>query len=140
MSLEKNKELAQRFSDQVFNQGNLQAVDDLLAPNYINHTALPNLPPGSAGTKIFVSMFRAVFPDLSITIDDMIAEGDKVVVRHTTRGTHTGTFLGIPPTGCSIQSFGVDIVRIVDDKLVEDWGIIDQPALMQQLGFAPSPH
>lgn len=140
MSTEQNKEIARQFTEQVFNQGNLDSIDQFLAPDYVNHTTPPNFPRGPAGTKAFISMFRAGFPDLSVNIDDMIAEDDKVVIRHTTRGTHSGMFLGMPPTGRVVQVFGVDIVRIVDGKIVEDWGIIDQPALMQQLGAMPTPH
>ena len=84
-------------------------------------------------------MFRSAFPDFKVTIDDMIAEGDKVVVRGTWSGTHKGEFMGIPATGKSV-SFGViDTVRIAGGKMVEHWGLMDNFRLMQQLGVIPAP-
>jgi steroid delta-isomerase-like uncharacterized protein len=137
MSIEQNKAIARRLTEEVFNRGNLAAVDEIMASDYVNHSAPPNLPRGAAGTKAFVSMFRAGFPDLHITIEDMVAEGDKVAVRHVTRGTHLGVFLGIQPTGRSVEVSGIDMVRISSGQIAEGWGIIDQLGLMQQLGVGP---
>jgi steroid delta-isomerase-like uncharacterized protein len=139
MSTEQNKSIAQRFTDQVFNKGDLSAIDELFSANYVNRSAPPGLPPGPAGTKIFVTMFRSAFPDLYINIEDTVAEGDRVVVRWVARGTHLGVFQQIPPAGKQIAFSGIDIVRIADGKIVEGWGAFDQFGMLQQLGVMPAP-
>ena len=138
MSTEANKALARRFNEEVFNKGNIQAIDELFSPSYVNHTAPPGLPAGSNGTKVFVTMFRTAFPDLHITLEDIIAEGEKVVTRWLAQGTQQGAFLGVAATGKPIRLSGIDILRIVDGKIVEHWDITDQMGLMQQLGSGPS--
>ena len=85
------------------------------------------------------ALLRSAFPDFKATIDDLVAEGDKVVIRQTWTGTHKGEFMGVPPTGKSV-SFGViDILRIAGGKVVEHWGLMDSMSLMQQLGASPTP-
>ncbi len=111
MSTEDNKALVRRLYEEVFNRGNLPTVDELLATDYIDHTALPGTSPGPEGLKQFISMFRAAFPDLHFTIEDMIAEGDTVVVRQTYRGTHKGDLMNIPPTGKQVTITSIDIGR-----------------------------
>ncbi|MGD9093188.1 MAG: ester cyclase [Anaerolineales bacterium] len=140
MSTEQNKALFRRMVEEVFNRGNIDLVDEFLAPDFIEREELPpGVPPGREGVKQLTSMLRSAFPDFKATIDDMIAEGDKVVVRMTWRGTHKGEFMGIPPTGKSV-SFGViDITRFAGDKFVEHWGIMDSTSMMQQLGAVPAP-
>jgi predicted ester cyclase len=140
MTTEQNKALFRRMVEQVFNQGNIGLVDELVPPEFIEREELPpGSPTGREGVKHLTKMFRGAFPDFKATIDDMIAEGDKIVVRMTWKGTHKGEFMGIPPTGKSV-SFGViDIVRFAGDKFVEHWGIMDSMSLMQQLGVVPAP-
>jgi steroid delta-isomerase-like uncharacterized protein len=126
--------------EEVFNQGNTSLVDELFAPDFVEHEELPpGIPPGREAVKVMYTMFRNAFPDFKITIDDMIAEGDKVVAHSTWTGTQKGEFMGIPPTGKSV-SFGVfDTIRIADGKFVEHWGLMDSMKMMQQLGVVPAP-
>lgn len=133
-----NKALAHRLNDEVFNNGDLDVLDELLAPTYVNRTAPPDMPPGASGTKAFVTMFRSAFPDLHITLDDVIVDGEKVVTRWNATGTHQGTFFGIAPTGKHIKFSGIDILRIVDGKITEHWDLFDQMGLMDQLRSASS--
>jgi len=140
MPTEQNKAIFRRMVEEIFNRGNMSLVDEFLAPDFIEREELPpGIPPGREGVKQMTIMFRSAFPDFKATIDDMIAEGDKVVVRITWSGTHKGEFMGIPPTGKSV-SFGViDIVRFARDKFVEHWGMMDSTSMMQQLGAVPAP-
>lgn len=139
MSTEQNKALVRRL-EEVFNRGNISLVDELFAPDFVEHEELPpGIPPGREAVKQLTTMFRSAFPDFKATIDDIVAEGDKVVIRQTWSGTHKGEFMGVPPTGKSV-SFGViDIVRIAGGKLVEHWGQMDNMGMMQQLGAIPTP-
>ena len=106
MPTEQNKAIFRRMVEEIFNRGNMSLVDEFLAPDFIEREELPpGIPPGREGVKQMTIMFRSAFPDFKATIDDMIAEGDKVVVRMTWSGTHKGEFMGIPPTGKSV-SFG----------------------------------
>ena len=140
MSTEQNKALFRRMVEEIFNRGNMSLADEFIAPDFVEHEELPpGIPPGREGVKQLTAMLRSAFPDFKATIDDMIAEGDKVVVRMTWRGTHKGEFMGIPPTGKSV-SFGViDIVRFAGDKFAEHWGLMDSTSMMQQLGAVPAP-
>ncbi len=139
MSAEENKAVAQRAVE-AFNQDDLAAVDQLFTPNYIDHDpSRAGLPPGPEGVRLAWSMFRAAFPDMQVTIEDMVAEGDKVAVRGAIRGTHQGELLGIPPTGKQVTVPLIDINRIEAGKLAERWGQADMLGLMQQLGVIPTP-
>ena len=138
MSTEENKALVQRAVD-AFNQGDWTAVDQLFAPSYVDHDpSRAGLPPGPEGVKQAWRMFRAAFPDLTATIEDMIAEGDTVAVRGTVYGTHQGELLGIPPTGKPVTVTLIDINRFEDGKLVERWAETDMLGLLQQLGAMPA--
>jgi steroid delta-isomerase-like uncharacterized protein len=140
MSAEQNAELFRRFIEEGFNRGDMSVVDEALAPDFVEHEELPpGIAPGREGVKQFVGMLRSAFPDFKFTIDDVVAQGDKVVIRSTWTGTQQGEFLGIPPTGRGV-SFGViDIVRIAGGKAVEHWGQMDSLRMMQQLGVIPAP-
>jgi steroid delta-isomerase-like uncharacterized protein len=140
MSTEQNKALVRQMVEEVFNRGNISLADKFLAPDFVEREELPpGIPRDREGVKQLTTMFRAAFPDFKATIDDIIAEGDKVVIRQTWSGTHKGEFMGIPPTGKSV-SFGViDIIRIAGGKFVEHWGQMDSMGLMQQLGAIPTP-
>jgi predicted ester cyclase len=139
MSTEQNKALVRRLMEEVFNRGNISLVDELVAPDFVEHEELPpGIPPGRESVKQLSPIFHGAFPDFKITIDDIIAEGDKVVVRSTWSGTHKGEFMGIAPTGKS-ASFGViDAIRIAGGKVVEHWGQMDNLRMMQQLGVIPA--
>jgi steroid delta-isomerase-like uncharacterized protein len=133
------KTLVRQGYDEMFNQGNLAAVDKYVAADYVEHQTMPGQAPGLEGFKHMISMLRTAFPDLQITIDDMIVEGDKVAVRSTLRGTQKGELMGIAPTGKSVTMTGIDILRFKDGKAVEHWGNEDDLGLMQQLGAIPAP-
>jgi steroid delta-isomerase-like uncharacterized protein len=135
MSTEDNKAIVRRFYEEVWNKGNLTVADQLLAPDVLDHTAPPGLPPGREGHKQLVTMFRTPFPDLDSTIEDQVAEGDTVVSRLRVRGTHQGEFFGVPPTSKQFTITSIDLDRIGDGKIVEHWSIADQLGLMQQLGI-----
>ena len=138
MSSEENKAVVRRFVEEVFNQGNLAAVDRFLAAEYRDANALPGQEPGREGAKRAFSLYQEVFPDLRYTIEEMIAEGDTVVTRVTFRGTHRGAFLGIPPTNRQVSVPAVHITRLVEGTIREHWSLMDDLGLMQQLGVVPA--
>ena len=105
----------------------------------IEHNPPPGVPAGPEGMKDSVRMFRAAFPDIRVTIHDTLAEGDKVVIRATASGTHMGELMGIPATGRRIAVDEIHIVRCVDGKVVEHWGVEDSLGMMRQLGLAGPP-
>lgn len=140
MSTEQNKTLVRRFYEEVFNQGKYAVLDEICAPDYISHN--PNNPPGlpnnREGLRQIVTLYRNAVSDIHFTIDDIIAEGDTVICRWTSSGTHTGDLLGIPPTGKQATVTGTDIERVENGKLAEGWGVFDQLGLLQQLGVIPA--
>jgi len=135
MSIEENKALIRLFYEEVFNKKNLAAVDDFFAPDHVDHTLPAGLPVGPEGTKQAIAMTLSGFPDLRVTIEDMIAEGDKVVIRFTTHGTQQGALGGIPPTGKQVAVSTIEITRIAGGKIAEDWGLDDRLGMLQQLGL-----
>jgi steroid delta-isomerase-like uncharacterized protein len=140
MSTEGNKAIVVQLYKEVFNKGDLVLADKLVAPNAVNHdpAAPPNIPDGAVGVKAVVTMLRSAFPDDHHTIEDLIAEGDKVVVRLTHTGTHQGNFLGLPPTGKHISQTSIHIFRFAEGKLVEGWANRDDLGLLQQIGAIPA--
>jgi predicted ester cyclase len=139
MSIEQNKEIVRRVHEEAVNQKNLSILDDFVATNVVWHNAPPGLAPGIEGYKQFFPMLQTAFPDWHSTIDDVIAEGDKVVHRITGRGTHKGEWMGIAPTGKQVTVTGNIIYRIDNDKIAEEWFEHDVMGLMQQLGAIPPP-
>ena len=134
MSPEENKAIVRRFVEAVQNEGDLVALDELAAPDYVNHSAPPGVPADREGLKQLTAMFRRAFPDGRMTIEDMVAAEDRVATRKTFRGTHRGELIGIPPTGKAVAIGLIDIVRLVDGKVVESWSAADDLGLLQQLG------
>ena len=136
MSIKENKALILRFYD-LFNRRDLDTGYELLAPEYLFHAVTGDLP--KEQVKQFDVMFAAAFPDTICTINDndIVAEGDKVAFRVNARGTHTGPFMGVAPTGKKIEMNNTYIVKIVANKWVEQWGTTEFPLLMQQLGVIP---
>jgi predicted ester cyclase len=139
LATEENKAIIKHVSEQAVGGGDLSVMDELVADDFVDHSALPGTPPGREGAKAFVRVFHAAFPDLSLTNEEIVGEGDKVVHRYVLRGTHRGEFMGIPPTGNRIEVHGIDELRVFGGKIVERWGQVDQLGLMQQLGVVPSP-
>ena len=135
---EENKALALRVFEEVWNKGNLDAIDEIYVPDIVDHPHPPGLPPGVKGTKAFISMYLSAFPDTKMTVDLQIAEGDKVATRWTAQGTHKGELMGIPATGKQVTVTGIGIDRIAGGRIVETWGEFDQMGMMQQLGVVPS--
>ena len=131
---EENKAIVRRFWEEAFNTGNLAVVDEIFAPDYGHITTGGTMGHGPEHVKQTITRDRIGFPDFRFTIEEMIAEGDKVVVRWTARGTHQGVFRGIPPTGKQVTITGVEIHRVVGGKIVAGWRKWDRMDVMQQLG------
>ena len=140
MSTEENKALARRLIEEAWNQGNLAVVDELLVYDHVpHHSMIGNQPPSRELYKQFIVRTRAAFPDMHATIEDQVAEGDKVVTHWSVQGTHQGKFQGHSPTGNQMRVTGIVIDRIVDGKVVEGWMVMDTYDQMQQLGLIPRP-
>jgi predicted ester cyclase len=138
VTVQDNKALARRFWEEFWNQRNLAAVDEIVAPNFVLYT--PSGPiNGPEGLKGYARTILGVSSDVQFTLDDIIAEGDKVVTRWSGRGSHTGSFAGRPPTGKRFTMTGISIFRIENDKIVEDRVAEDTFGFLQQLGVIPVP-
>jgi steroid delta-isomerase-like uncharacterized protein len=135
---EQNKIVVRRTLEEVYTKGNLNLIDELVISDFVAHSSTRDIY-GPDGMKQFAAALREAFPDLQMTIEDQVAEGDRVVTRWTARGTHTGSFQGIPPTGKQGTMTGIDIDRVVDGKTVECWSNTDDLGLLQQLGVVPAP-
>ena len=138
MSVEANKAtLRYKHIDELFNKGNLSIADEIISPDYVYHSPFGVDFKGPEGVKQMVSTSRDAFADLHFTIEDMVAEGDKVAVRATMTGTHKGEYMGIAPTGKEINLTLAMFYRFVDGKEVEALSYDDTLALYQQLGVSP---
>ena len=141
MDSELNKMNFKRLYEDIFNQGHLDAADELIALDIIEHQAQPGVDPAAQGRELvkqIARFYHAAFPDLNISIENMIADGDRVAGRVTITGTHRGELMGIPPTGKHVQFGSIDIIRYENGLAVEHWGETDGMGLMQQLGAVPS--
>ena len=137
---EENKAKVRRLYSGLSSQGDLSVADGLVAENFVDHNPPgPGIAPGREGFKQVFAGFLSAFPDMAITIDDQVAEGDKVVTRITASGTHQGDYMGMPATGKSFSIGAVDIFRFEGGKIVERWGQGDTMGMMQQLGVMPPP-
>ena len=139
MSTKENVALDRRVAEKVWNEGDMDVADQVFASDVVLHGAAPGLPPGVEGVKAAVTAYRAAFPDLHVTNDDYVAEGDRVASRWSWQGTHKGELFGIPATGKQVTMTGISIMRVVDGKIAEVWSSSDQLSLMQQIGAAPTP-
>ena len=139
VSIEDNKATVRRVADEIFSQGKLDVIDDIFAPHYVGHTQHGTVVHGAAGVKQFVAQYLAAFAHAQSVVEDQVAEGDRVVVRLTFTGTHTGTWMGIPPTGKPVTVKGMALYRLHDGKIVEQWTIGDTLGLLQQLGAVTLP-
>jgi steroid delta-isomerase-like uncharacterized protein len=136
---EANKAVIRRFVEEVQNQRNWEAYEELNDPSFVNYSAPPGIPNDREGGKLFLGGFLNAFPDARFTVDDMIAEGDQVVTKKTFTGTHKEEFFGIPATGNTVTLQFVDIMRVCDGRITEHWLCMDQLSFMQQLGVIPGP-
>lgn len=137
MSTEDNKATYHQFIEEVMNKKNVAAIDTFFDPHQVDHFALPGTPGGIEGVKQLIGMFLTAFPDLHVTVEDMIAEEDKMVSCVTMSGTQQGAFMGIPPTGKHFSITSIEISRMVGGKIVEHWAELNALGLMQQLGVIP---
>ena len=135
---ELNKAVIGRFVEEVQNGKDFAVYDELNDPEFVNLSSPPGIPPNREGGKIFLSAFLNAFPDSRFTIDDMIAEGDRVATKKTFTGTHTADFGEIPATGRRVTLQYVDIMRLRNGRIVEHWLSMDQLSFLQQLGVAPT--
>ena len=131
MSLEKNKALARRYQEEVWGKGDLALIDELLAPDFIDHSLPAGMDPSFAGAKRAVKGALDAFPDGQWTVEDLIAEGEKVTIRWKMQATHEHAFRGIAPGGKPVTVTGITILRIAGGKIVERWVNWDSMALRQ---------
>ena len=138
MSTESNKALVRQFVDEAQTRHDLTAVDRWLAPDFVDHSVPPGLPPNREGVKMQFAMFISALPDLEAVIHSQVADEDTVVTRKTLRGTHQGALFGVPPTGQRLNIEVIDIVRVRDGQITEHWNQVDRLGLLQQLGAVPA--
>ena len=131
------KELNERFTNEVFRKHNINAIDQLLTDDFIEHTPMPGQATDREGTKELIGLLLQAFPDMDCTIESQIAEGDTVSSIETMTGTHRDTFMGIPATGRKINIMAMDTGKVRDGKFSEHWGMVDVPSMMAQLGVPP---
>jgi steroid delta-isomerase-like uncharacterized protein len=139
--VEANKALALRWYTEVASQGNLDVVDELFAPDHVNHQAgaAPGEGDGPAGQKALVGVIRGAFPDLTLKVEDVVGEGDRVLVRYTFNGTQTGPYGAIPASGKPVEVTGMAVWRFANGRIVETWVIFDVLGLLTQIGVIPAP-
>ena len=142
MSTEATKELVRKWVDEVLNRRDVSEQSpayQLVASDFVGH--FPGQPPieGLEAYRQFGSLYFSAFPDLQITPEDLIAEGDKVTMRYGWRGTHKGELMGIPPTGKQVTTWGISILRVANGKIAEQWDSFDNLGMLQQLGVIPVP-
>jgi len=138
MSTEENQSLVRHYVDQFVNRGNMAVADEILSPDYRRYIS-PSTPPLTAEQqKQRIAGMRAAFPDLHVSVEDMITEGDRVAFRGVVRGTQQGAFLGLAPTGKQVTVFAFDVIRIEQGKLIEHWGGPDLFSILLELGAVVS--
>jgi predicted ester cyclase len=138
LSTEQKREVMKRVSAEVFGQGRMESVDELIAPDFVDHDPLPGMPPDREGFKQVVQMFRSAFPDFRVELQHTVVEGDRVVDHIRSFGTHSGEFLGLAPTGKPIDTSAIVISRLDDEgRIVERWQRFGAMQLMQQIGVIP---
>ena len=136
---EANKSLVRRLFEEAINKGNFKVLDEILSTDYVYREPSAGEKRGSAGFQEITTLYRKAFPDIKLTIQEQIAEGDKVVTRTSGNGTHRGELFGIPPTGKRISDVaGICVSRIANGKLVEDTWVYDTLGMMRQLGAVSS--
>ena len=141
MSLEENIATVRRYTEEGWEKQNLAVIDEVVAADMVNHDAieLMNQQHGAEEVKNTIRLIQRAFPGYVHAVEDLLAVGDKVVIRWTIRGTQQGPFLGIAPTGKAASWSGVNIFRLAGGKIVEEWGVVDIAGLLQQLGALPMP-
>lgn len=135
MSTDTNKTIVRRFAEECWGQGDFSALEELIADDIVRN----GQPVGREGMKGVIMMVRSALPDLSATIEDLIAEGDKVVWRYTSQGTHQGPPFGVPPTGKRLTWTGTGTIQVANGRIADIWDNVDMLAIMQQLGAVSMP-
>lgn len=138
-TISQNKNIVTSFIDALFTKGDLGAVDDYLAGDYVDHDPPMGFPAGREGMRAAAATFRAAFPDWHSDIGFYVEEGDLVVENFTASGTQQGEIFGVPPSGRTVSLPGINIWRVRDGRIVERWGRLDDLGLMRQLGLVPQP-
>jgi predicted ester cyclase len=133
---EQNKAIAQQYIEAI-NVDDFEKLRELLVPEFIDHTSVGDLPPGMEGVEQAHRMLRTGFPDVRFTIDQLVAEGDKIAMIATGQGTHNGDFIGLAPTGNRVSWIGLRCFRIANGKIAEGWSQFDQLGILQQIGAIP---
>jgi steroid delta-isomerase-like uncharacterized protein len=129
-----SEDLVRRFHAELLAARDPAVVDAFFGDGFVSHNMPPGFPPGRDGVKLFFSTFRDAFPDIEVEVDELVAEGDRVAVATTFTGTHTGSIMGMEPTGKRVSVTGIDIVRVAEGRIVEHRGLTDVVGLMRQLG------
>lgn len=138
MNPEELKVLMKLFFEDIWNKGNISALEVFLEPDFMYHNPIfPETGNGIEGYRQIVTTLRAAFPDMQWIVEDVLADGDKVVTRWTMHGTHTGTYLGIPPTGKTVKFSGISINRFVGGRIAEQWVVSDALGFLLQEGYLP---
>ncbi|MFN2561916.1 MAG: ester cyclase [Jatrophihabitans sp.] len=137
MTVEQNKQVVGRYYSEVLNEGRTDLLSELALTDYVEHDPLPGQGDGRDDFVARVELLRSAFAPLRFTVEDVIAEGDRVVVRWSSTGRHTGEFVGIPPTDREYTISGIDIHRLDDGRMAEHWHVVDQLSQLQQLGLFP---
>lgn len=139
MSTQDNKVTVRRYYEEVFNQRKVDLVDQIAVEDYVEHDPFPGQGNGRGDLKARVQAILGAFDPVRFSIEDVVAEGDRVVVRWSQTGTQSGGFMGMPPTGRGFTISGIDIHELRDGRMAEHWHVVDQLALLQQLGAIPAP-
>jgi len=139
MSAEENKAKVRRLIEEFINKGNLAVADEIFATNFVNHSPAAGTTPDRQGIKQYITILHTAFSDFHCAIEDLIAEGDRVVVRLMCRGTHRGEFMGISPTGRQVNVTAISILRFAGGKVVERWNNTDNLGMLQQFGVVLPP-
>jgi steroid delta-isomerase-like uncharacterized protein len=135
MATEENEAIVHRFVEEVMNGGNLDAAEDLISPDHVNHDpTAPEVPPGPEGIKQLIGMYRSAFPDIRFETEEMISDGATVAHRWTFIGTHEGELMGVEPTGKRVEVSGVEMNHVEDGRITASWTVSDAMGLMRQLG------
>lgn len=140
LSIEANKAVVRRAYDELVMAGDFSNLAEIVHEDYMDHTQPPGWATDRAGLQHQIAYFRSAFPNIHVTLEDMIAEGDLVMHRQTMRGTHLGEFFGIPPTGTVVEMTGMHLFRIADGKLIEHRANNDDLGMLRQLGAIPAPN
>jgi steroid delta-isomerase-like uncharacterized protein len=140
MPAEQDRAVVRRFVEEVMDEGDLEAPDELISPEHVNHDpTAPDVPAGPEGIKQLIGMYRSAFPDIHFHTGEMFAADGRVAHRWTFTGTHEGEMMGVEPTGKRVKVSGVEINHVEDGRISESWTVSDALGLMQQLGLTPQP-